>query len=129
MTSQSEPSSASNETSESLIESRLYQRKVRVTVTRAEAHLLRAVMMRVAADESLAALFGMYGSPRAVQRRAKNIWNKVDRQIERRDTAMRQKVHRASASLDSIDLVDPVVDLGDRPLLDLDPNRAPEENY
>lgn len=129
MTSPSEPSSVSSETSESLIERRLYQRRVSVTVTRIEADLLRAMALRVGIDRHLAYHFRMYGSANVVQRRASSIWKKVDRQINRRDAAMRQKAQRVEASLDSIDLVDVVVDLGDRPLIDLDPNRYPEENY
>lgn len=129
MNSPSAPSSPSPATLESPISRRLYQRRVTVTLTRIEAELLRTIALRVGADKYLAAAFCDKGGRNAVQRRASSIWKKVDRQIERRDAAMRQKVQRAEASLDSIDLLDVQVDLGDRPLLDLDPNRLPEENY
>jgi hypothetical protein len=69
-----------------------YQRKVRVTYTRAEAELLRRLLLRASTDKELASLFEEPGvSTKTLMHRVKNIWRKTDRQIGKRDDRQRAK--------------------------------------
>jgi hypothetical protein len=84
-----------NETSEKhipIITRQRYQRKVRVTYTRAEAELLRRLILRLSTDKELASLFEEPGvSTKTLMYRVKNIWRKTDRQIGKRDDRQRAK--------------------------------------
>jgi hypothetical protein len=83
-----------NETSESQnpVPRQRYQRKVRVTYTRAEAELLRRLVLRVSTDNQLAGLFEEPGvGAKTLMNRFKNIWKKTDRQIDKRDARQRTK--------------------------------------
>jgi len=69
-----------------------YQRKVRVTYTRAEAELLRRLLLRVSTDKQFAGLFEEPGvGTKTIMNRVKNIWKKTDRQIGKRDDQQRAK--------------------------------------
>lgn len=84
--------SQSSETSGSPIPRQRYQRKVRVTYTRAEAELLRRLILRLSTDKDLASLFEEPGvSTKTLMNRVKNIWKKTDRQIGKRDDRQRAK--------------------------------------
>ena len=83
-----------NETSESHvpIPRQRYQRKVRVTYTRAEAELLRRILLRVSTDKQFAGLFEEPGvGTKTIMNRVKNVWKKTDRQIGKRDDRQRVK--------------------------------------
>lgn len=81
----------------------MYQRKVRVTLTRAEAKLVQELLVRAYADADLARQLAVDGTQRQVADRARNAWRKVYRAVDRRDEAMRKKVYLAEAGLDELD--------------------------
>lgn len=87
-----ESDSMSNETSGRPIPRQRYQRKVRVTYTRAEAQLIQALILKAATDQDLAALFVEPGNGiKTIMHRFKNAWKKLDRQIRKRDEAQQRK--------------------------------------
>jgi hypothetical protein len=81
-----------NETSVRPIPKQRYQRKVRVTLTRAEAELLRRLLLRVSTDKLAAQPYCQYGlGVKTIMNRFKNVWRKLDRQIDKRDDKQRAK--------------------------------------
>jgi hypothetical protein len=75
-----------------------YQRKVRLTMTRTQAELARALFMRASVDEDLAARLAPYRHTRRTMRIAKAMWRYADKKIETRDRTMREKMHLREAA-------------------------------
>lgn len=86
------PSEQSRETTERNRVRTMYQRKVMITYTRAESELLRTILTRLATDPDALESVGVAATTTA-QRRARSLWKKTDRRIERRDRAMARKSH------------------------------------
>lgn len=64
---------------------------------------MQALLVRAFADTDLARELVVDGTPRQVADRARNAWRKLERNISRRDEAMRKKVYLAEAILDELD--------------------------
>lgn len=101
------PSSALSGTTERQRTRSVYQRKVRVSMTRAQAALAEVVFRKVAADPAVREIIGL--SPtKTIQTRASRLWDMTSRAIARRDQAMRFKSYGTHS--------DPLVEDTDRDL-------------
>jgi hypothetical protein len=93
-------SAPSNATSEREVDRRIYQRKVPVTFTRAEADLVRRLLLSAATNKYASEVLGLRGTDIT---RARRAWKRADRQIRRRDEAMKQKRFNRTYESDTVE--------------------------
>lgn len=83
----------------------MYQRRVRVTLTRHEAEVVRQALLRLSADPVARAQCGLDTS-KTVMKRCQAAWRRIESATQKRDQAMAAKVaqHEEQYSSITVDL-------------------------